>query len=143
MEIAFRKLSDERHRVTVERADGSLESVVLDTKDFLNHDLAHLAVEIELGIADGVWGSVARGGSLDGPGLDGAGMGQAESVAGPMQTMLRTEAPPEAILEVLERLAPDVSSEDLADRLFERLRSLRGHWAGTAYGQDMNLNWPE
>lgn len=142
MEIRFRKLSDRRHRVTVLRGDGTSDTVELDSKDFLRHDLAHLAVELEVGLRHGVWGSVAGGGTLDGVGLDGADMSLAERLAGPVQTLMRTGAGPEEIGAVLQRLAPDVAGGDLAQRLHGRLRAFAGHWAGTGYGEDMVLDWP-
>jgi hypothetical protein len=143
VQVAFVKLSDQRHAVRVERDDGSGEQVELDSRSFLRHDLAHFAVELELGLSAGVWGSVARGGSLSGSGLDGADMQLAETVSGPVQTMLRTRAEPAEIHEVLARVAPEVASADLAERLHARLRALAGHWAATPYGGEMVLDWPE
>ena len=143
MDVTFVKLSDERHLVCVRRADGTTESVELDSRSFLRHDLAHFAVERELELTDGVWGSVAAGGSLSGDGLDGADMALAETVSGPMQTMMRTGADAAEIFDVLARVAPDVASTDLATRLHTRLRSLAGHWASTPYGEEMALEWPD
>lgn len=143
MKLVFTKLSDQRHTVRVERIDGSTDVVELDSRSFLRHDLAHLAVELELGLEEGVWGSVASGGSLSGSGLDGADMALAETISGPMQTMMRTNADPDAIHDVLTRVAPEIASTDLAERLHRRLRSLAGHWTATLYGASMELQWPE
>lgn len=142
MRIAFHKLSDRRHTVSVERADGTVDVVELDSKDFLRHDLAHFAVEIEAGLESGVWGSVARGGSLTGDGLDGPEMDLAERLSGPMQTMMRVAAPVEDVRRLLDAIAPELATADLAARLHERMRSLTGHWAATPYGQEMVLSWP-
>ncbi|MEM9714559.1 MAG: hypothetical protein AAGA17_20215 [Actinomycetota bacterium] len=142
MEIRFRKLTERRHRVTVTRLDGSTEAVELDSKDFLRHDLAHLAVEIELDLTGGVWGSVAAGGSLAGEGLDGPDMDLAERLAGPAQTLMRTAAPVEEVERVIGVVAPDVTSPDLAARLHHRMRALTGHWNSTRHGEDMVLTWP-
>jgi hypothetical protein len=142
MEISIRKLSDKRHRVTVVRRDGSGESVELDSKDFLRHDLAHFAVEVEAGLEHGVWGSVAHGGSLDGSGIDGADVGLAETIAGPMQTLMRVAAGPAEVLGVLEQRVPQLATPELAKRLHERMRALTGHWKATAYGHDMTITWP-
>jgi hypothetical protein len=143
VEVAFIKLSDQRHLVRVRRADRTTESVELDSRTFLRHDLAHFAVERELGLRNGVWGSVAAGGSLSGDGLDGADMALAETVSGPMQTMMRTGADSAEIFDVLARVAPEVASIELATRLHARLRSLSGHWVSTPYGGEMELEWPE
>ena len=143
MEIELVKVSDEVHRVGVRRADGSEETVELDSRSFLRHDLAHFATELELGLAEGVWGSVAGGGSLSGEGLDGVDMALAETVSGPMQTMMRTGADSAEIHDVLARVAPEVATADLAERLHFRMRALAGHWASVNYGDTMVLHWPE
>ena len=144
MQISFLKVSDDRHVVSVVRDDGSSDRVELETRSFLRHDLAHYAVEVELGLEHGVWGSVAAGGSLSGEGLDGADMGLAESLAGPMQTMMRIAANVEEIRAVLTTVAPtlDTTSGDLAKRIHERLRRLAGHWNATGYGKTMQLDFP-
>ena len=143
VEISFTKLSDERHRVAVTRGDGSTDSVELDTRSFLRHDLSHFAVEVELGLQHGVWGAVASGGSLSGSGLDGSDMHLAESLAGPVQTMMRRAADIGEIRVVLERVVPaHLEHAELAARLHERLRRLAGHWAATGYGQSMELWFP-
>ena len=143
MKVAFVKLSDQRHTVRVERNDGTNDSVELDSRSFLRHDLSHFAVELELELAAGVWGSVAGGGSISGSGLDGADMDLAESISGPMQTMMRTGADAEEIRDVLARVAPEMGSLELAQRLHARLRSLSGRWAATPYRGEMTLEWPE
>ncbi len=143
MIITFHKLADDRHTVSVERSDGSTDTVELSSKDFLRHDLAHFAVELELGLTDGVWGCVARGGTLDGSGLDGPDMSIAESLAGPVQTMLRTGPEPDQLLALLRRVVPDRATEEMAAALHERLRSLTGHWNATSFGRDMVLSWPD
>lgn len=143
MEVAFTKVSDTRHVVSVRRRDGSVESIELDSRSFLGHDLAHFAVESELGIRGGFWGSVADGSHLTGAGLGGPQLELAERIAGPMQTMLRTEADEQRIADVLRRVAPERADDDLAARLHERLRQLRGHWNATAYGEAMLLDWPD
>ncbi len=141
MEVVFCKLSDDRHVVRVQRDDGTSESVELDSRSFLRHDLAHYAVESELGLSGGVWGSVARGGSLAGPGLDGDDMAVAERLSGPAQTMMRTKADAAEIQQVLSRVAPSLATPELAQRLHDRLRALAGHWAATPYGGEMTLRW--
>ena len=142
MQIAFRKISDRRHAVTVLRDDGSRESIELASKDFLLHDLAHLALELEAGLREGVWGSIARGGSLDGSGIDGADVSLAERAAGPLQTLIRTGASVDVIAEILMRQVPELASRQLAERIHERARRLVGHWKATGYGDEMIVEWP-
>lgn len=142
MDIVFTKLSDLRHAVRVERDDGTHESVELETRSFLRHDLAHFAVEDALPIERGFWGSVARGASLTGDGVNGADAMLAETLAGPVQTLMRRDAGPEAYLAVLQRAAPERATSELAERIHERVRRLRGHWQATPYGGEMTLSWP-
>ena len=61
MKILLTKLTDDRHQLAIERDDGSTESVELETRSFLLHDLVHYAVEAEAKIDDGFWGLLARG----------------------------------------------------------------------------------
>jgi hypothetical protein len=82
MEVRLTKLSDHRHAVAVVRDDGSGERAEVDSRSFLRHDLAHFAVESELGLTGGYWGSVAAGAPLDGFGLDGDQIDLAEAPAG-------------------------------------------------------------
>ena len=142
MEVGFRRVSNDRHTVRIVRDDGSSETVELDTRSFLRHDLAHFAVEVELGLTGGVWGSVAAGGSLSGDGLDGPDMALAERLAGPMQTMMRLGPGADAIADVLMQVAPEIATCDLAERLHARAGALIGHWAGTGFHEEMTLTWP-
>lgn len=142
--VVFTKLSDERHSVRVERANGTTDLVELDSRSFLRHDLSHLAVETELGLAHGVWGCVAAGGSLDGGGLAGEDMFIAETISGPMQTLMRTGGGVPEVLTVLRAVAPTVATTfDLAERIHDRLRTYRGHWKATPYGGEMAVEFPE
>lgn len=45
MRISLTKLSDARHRFSYLRADGSGETLELETRSFLIHDLVHFALE--------------------------------------------------------------------------------------------------
>ena len=61
MQIDFHKTSDDEHTLQVRQADGSNERAALNSRSFLRHDLAHFAVELEVPLNEGYWGSVARG----------------------------------------------------------------------------------
>ncbi len=143
MDIVFTKISDARHAVEVSRTDGSSERIELDTRSFLRHDLAHLAIESEIPIKSGYWGCVAAGASLSGDGINGDEIGLAESLAGQVQTLMRIEAETGSYLDVLERVSPNMASIELAERIHERVRQLRGLWRATPYGSDMQLVWSE
>lgn len=142
MEVRFTKLSDREHRVAVRRDDGSSDEVVLASRSFLRHDLAHWAVESVLGLRSGVWGSVAAGGSLDGDGLDGEDVATAEALAGPVQSLMRAEAGVEVFEALLQRHPVVRRDAATAARLHAEVRRLRGHWNATRYGTEMLLIWP-
>ena len=141
MDVVITRLTPDTHRLRVERDDGTVDQITLSSRSFLQHDLAHLAVESELGIQRGFWGSVAAGASLSGTGPSGSDIALAESLAGPVQTLMRTEADTEAYRTMLEHVAPSLAHDrpDLADRLHERIRRLRGHLAATPFGREMRI----
>ena len=143
MQIAFTKLSDERHSVEVERLDGTTERIELESRSFLRHDLAHFAIELELPIKGGYWGSVASGASLSGEGVTGPEIMLAESLAGPIQTLMRIEADLSAYSALLRKVARTSVRPDLPERVHERIRQLRGQWKATPYREKMKLEWPE
>lgn len=143
MRITLTKISDQRHLVTIVRADGTSESVELETREFLRHDLAHFAIEVELPIRLGYWGCVATGASLAGEGVAGNEALLAENLAGPIQTLFRIEAGPESYVKLLGAVAERSGAEDLPARVYERVRQLRGRWKATPYGGQMELVWPE
>jgi hypothetical protein len=143
MLIVFTKISDERHGVTVTRISGTSESVEVATRSFLRHDLAHFAIELELPIHKGYWGCVAAGASLAGNAMAGSDAQLAESLAGPLQTLFRIDAGPAAYVKLLGELSPQSGNPDLAVRVHERIRQLRGYWKATPFGGQMELIWPE
>ena len=144
MEIRFKKLSDVEHELTVVRSDGSLENRVRDNRSFLRHDLAHLAVEMEVPIRLGYWGSVAKGAALDGMSIRGPDIGTAERLSVMVQGLMRQESEdPAQFYAVLHPLKDGIVTRDIATRICARCRELRGHWRATAFGNTMVLQWPE
>lgn len=143
MDILITKLSDIEHQVEVIRRDGSKESATLITREFLRHDFAHFAVEFEVPIPMGYWGCVASGASLKGEGATGRDIAFAETLAGPVQTLMRVEADPGQFLAMLEKIQPQLASVELANRIHERARSLTGYWKATPFGEVMHITWNE
>lgn len=143
MEITFTKISDDEHAVRVKRPDDSVEEAVLVSRGYLQHDFAHLAVELEVPLARGYWGSVAAGAALDGMSIRSPEIGIAESLAGPMQGLVRDCKGINAYKAVLDRMQPALSSSELAERIHERVRVLLGRWRATPRGSEMVVQWPE
>ena len=142
MEVRFTKLSDARHSVDATRVDGSTDRVEVDSRSFLNHDFAHLAVEAELELEHGFWGSVAAGAPLAGVGLEGDEISLAERLAGPVQTLLRVGAGAAEIQAALANLAPDIVGDQTGAGVHEQLRRLVGQWRATPYRREMVISWP-
>lgn len=142
MDIEFTKTSDERHSVRIVRRDGSTDAVELDSRSLLRHDFAHFAVETKVPIREGFWGSVAAGAPLTGDSIVGDEAELAESLAGPVQTLMRLESEVSHYLQVLQRVMPAPATEDLAVRIHESVRQLRGHWRATPYRGTMSIHWP-
>ena len=141
MQILLTKISAERHSVRVIRKDGSQDQAELNTRSFLRHDFAHYAVEAEVPFPLGYWGSVAAGTPLGGT-IESAEIWLAEALAGQVQTLMRIDAGVSEYLAALNSVVPDIASNDLAERIHERIRQLRGHWQGTPYAGEMSIVWP-
>lgn len=58
-----------------------------------------------------------------------------------MQTLMRLEAGPGEIRAVLDRVAPELASDDGAAQVHERLRRLAGHWKATPHGGEIVVSW--
>ncbi len=148
MRIALAKLTDDRHRLAIRRDDGSSESVELETRSLLLHDLVHYAVEAEAPIADGFWGLLAAGTTLaelsDRTMTNpvSAGIALAEQLVGPMQSLWNGRLDPAIYLAHGAAIAPAVVDAGFVERVRERLRALTGQWRATRFGEAMELSWP-
>jgi hypothetical protein len=150
--IELTKLTDDEHRLRITRADGTTEDAVLETRSLLIHDLVHYAVETEAKIEDGFWGLLASGVSMaklsDRTATNmttnpiSPGIVLAESLVGPMQSLVQDRLEPKIFLEHGQRFAPTIVNEDFIDRVRARFRSLQGHWRATPFHQTMELTWP-
>ena len=107
------------------------------------HDMGHMAVELEVPISRGYWGSVAAGVPLDGMSIAGPDIVTAESLAGSAQGLIRDEADKETFYSVLNRMQPELITQELACRIHERGRKLLGHWRATSFGGDMVIEWED
>jgi hypothetical protein len=157
MEIRLTKLSNEQHRLEIVRADGSGESVALETRSLLLHDLLHLAVESEARLETGFWGCLARGKTLadmnDRTGKSmkeySADMATIEQAVGALTSAAKGEdarvvlAGLQRWLDAQERPLPPWLDEPFIVRVQERMRKLLGHWRATPFGETMIVRWAE
>lgn len=147
LSIEIVKLSDERHRLTVRRSDGTEEGAELETRSFLLHDLVHYAVEAESGIDDGFWGLLARGVSMEALSDHtmekplGPGIALAERLVGPFQSLWNGRLERALYFEHALGVATFVDDAWL-DRVGERLRRLTGAWRAVPVSHALALPWP-
>lgn len=141
MQIVITKISKDEHKIEIVRQVGTREAAILNSRSFLRHDFAHFAVEAEVPIKLGYWGLVAAGASLSGEGFTGKDIALAETLAGPTQTLMRIEAEPDRYLELLQRSLPQQATLELAERIYNRARSLVGYWRATPFGSSMSIAW--
>lgn len=147
MKILLTRLSNDRHRLVVERSDGSRVERELETRSVLLHDLVHYAVETEAGIEDGFWGSLAAGTDFDelldeAAAPSGQGLALAESLVGPLQSVWKGELDPDRYVELAGGSAPFVDRA-FVDRAHDRIRRLWGRWRATPFHETMELSWPD
>lgn len=159
MKIAVQKISNDQHRLTIERADGSFETAVLETKSLLLHDFIHLAVELEAGLKESFWGLVAAGNSflalagkdeMKSDFIDRTEVSVTEFVVGAMTGALQRSVPPAELVEGMKnffvasnQVFPVYLTPEFIERAFERLRHIRGAWNATAFGNVLTLEWSE
>ncbi len=142
MKIRFTKISDTEHQVAVVRADGSQDTKVLNSRSFLFHDFAHLALETAMRLEHGFWGSVATGASLSGSDCKGNDILLAESLAGPIQVLIKKDAEPADYRKVLSRLLKNSpQTKTLSESIHAEARHLKGLWRATPYGKTMEVDW--
>jgi hypothetical protein len=153
MHIYLRKISDDRHALTIVRDDGRTDSVECETRSHLLHDLLHHAVEAEAGLDGGFWGSLAGGKTLaelndKTPMEQGGQMLMIEQIVGAMSGVTKGVSG-EAIVAGLCRNADALSwtiptwlTPSFVTAVQERMRRLVGQWKATAYGESMELRWP-
>lgn len=146
MLIAFTPRTPTHHELSVRRNNGSVDSVLLETRSYLVHDLAHLAVEAEAGLARGVWGTVAAGvrldalrRELDDPGAD--ELWAAERLAALLQSHWGGRLDEGRYLELVRGMGGRVD-DGFPARAMARMRALWGHWRSTRHGTAMEVTWP-
>ena len=156
MRILFRKISGERHELTIVRPDERRESLLCETRSVLMHDFIHYAVESAAQIETGFWGLLAHGRTLaqmnDRAGLpsadEAAEMATVERFVGALSGAVK-EVPAAELVAGIRRYAaamdtevPSWLTESLVVDAQERLRRLVGAWRATQAGAAVELDWP-
>lgn len=153
LRVTLTRVSSTHHTFAYALPDGRGETLMLETKSFLLHDLLHFAVESEANLRDSFFGKLARSdsyGALTGPGVryDGE-IGVTEKIVGGLTGYLKTDQPPEVFLGALRNwtdatgeTVPAWLTADFVVRIKERLRQLQGEWKALPFGQSMTLRFP-
>jgi hypothetical protein len=156
MLIRFTRLTNERHRLELIRADGTREARDLETRSVLLHDLVHYAVEAEAGLKASFYGRLASGTSYEAlllePSTDAEAM-QTESVVGRIQGIAKNNSwssvDSARLAESIAAGFRSVGQEpprwltgDLLVRVRERLRRVQGQWRATPFHQTLALQFP-
>lgn len=155
MHFLLTRLTDERHRVEVIRADGTREKLELETRGVLLHDFVHYAIESIAGMTSGYFGTLAAGAALQQVNDRGATwdpdsqVGLAESIAGPMQDLVRGLSDSRAVLATLDRMfsatrkqRPEWISSIFIGQVEREYRRLDAAWKTTPAGGQLLLVWP-
>lgn len=160
MQIRFQKLTNERHRLTIIRADGTIESADLETKSLLKHDFIHLALETEAQLKNSFWGLVASGKSFlelsqnmkeetMRPASD-EEVACTEMVVGALAGAEKQNIDSATFVKNFFAWCKEVSMTypawltlECIDRTRERLRHIQGKWNATPFGDVMEILWEE
>jgi hypothetical protein len=151
MRIVFRKITDERHELSVCRGSESWETVECDTRSYLTHDLLHYAVESEAGVQSGFWGRLAAGATLaemnDRTRSMGDEMAAIEQVVGALTASVKGRSAGEVVSTMrrfgssLGATLPPWLTERFVLAVQERMRQLLGRWRATPRGSVLELAW--
>jgi hypothetical protein len=149
----FTRVSPTHHRLDLERADGSRESCLLETRSCLVHDLVHFALESEAGLQHSFYGTVARGTAYRTLADPAAGPPSwellvTEKVVGPLQAAVVRRIEPAAFVAAFGTAlasagdrVPEWLTADLVARVQERMRRLLGAWRATPFGEALTLEF--
>jgi hypothetical protein len=150
--LRFTRLSPTHHRLDIVRPNGGRESVELETKSFLFHDLIHFAVETEARLGDSFFGKLAAGQTYaqvtaKGVPLSGEVL-NTERVIGPLTGVVRGDVEVGAFQAGLENMfgalgepVPGFVTDNFVTAVCERYRALVGQWKSTPFGQTMELKF--
>ncbi len=144
------RTNPDRHRFAVVRTDGTTELADLETRSMLLHDLVHYAVEMEVPFREGFYGLLAQGKRLSElndptqPWPAGTDIAAAESLVGPLQTMLKTgDFDASTARAKFEMFRPDPPPVEMLERIGRRFRAVHGRYLATRFGETLELEWPE
>ncbi|MES2953441.1 MAG: hypothetical protein V4674_02685 [Patescibacteria group bacterium] len=162
MKIKLTKLRYEEHTLELVRENGTREQAVLNTKTFLFHDFLHYCVETLADLRNSFWGSLAAGKALkelsmrmEDPSPEkiflasSTEAGTTEMVVGVLTGVVRGGASAKDAIAVLSNIAsakgevvPAWCTEQLIEKVQNRMRELLGEWNSLPHEGSMTLEFP-
>lgn len=150
--VKLTRISPTHHTFAYTRQDGTGETLELETKSFLFHDLLHFAVESEARLQHSFYGNLAKSSSyatlaeLNGEAEGEIGM--TERVVGGLTGYFKSQMDAQAFLELMrnmvqatgEDLPPWLTGDFLAN-IKEQMRRLQGEWNALPFGKTMELQF--
>ncbi len=152
--LRFTRLAPDRHRFEYRRADGTGETVEMQTHSLLTHDLVHYAVESEAQLKGSFYGILARIGGYEELTVNGGAalggeiaiterIGRRVAWAGALAEDGLDDSAFQAriaeYLELFDERAPRWFTPAFVATVRERMRQLIGRWKATPFGETMEL----
>lgn len=156
LRISLTHTSPTHHKLQYVRPDGTGETLELETKSFLLHDLLHFAVETEAKLQNSFYGMLARGEIYatltkenDPMNTPQTGeIGVTERVVGGLTAYLKKGPDDDEFLDMMENLCnatgehvPEYLTKKFLKNIKERMRKLQGEWSSTKFGETMTLTF--
>lgn len=154
LSLRFTRVSATHHRFEYRREDGSGESIEMETRSLLFHDLLHLAVESEAGLKGSFYGILGKIGgyeelSVAGGAALGGEIAITERIVGALTGALHAdELDSETFarrvtefLELYDERAPRWFTPAFVQAVRERMRQLMGRWQATPFGETLELSF--
>ncbi len=152
--LRFTRISPTHHRFECRRADGTGETLEMETRGLLVHDLVHYAVESEAGLKGSFYGILARIGgyeelTVNGGAALGGEVAITERVVGALQGAMEAEdLDPDAFvaavtdfLDLYDERAPRWLTRQFVLAVRDRMRGLMGRWKATPFGETLQLEF--
>ena len=144
MKIDLEKISEHRCAYTITRNDDTTETIPLDVKTFLLHDVTHFVVEQALNYEKGFWGMLAAGYPAaalfgrDNPETE--ELRFIEKIVGPVQSTFAGNIPVSDFSYYIDYLNFPFPQETL-ERCLEQIGGIMADWRLLLPGQALRLEW--
>jgi hypothetical protein len=152
--LRFTRLTPDRHRFEYRRADGTGETIEVESDGVLAHDLLHYAVESEAGLKGSFYGILAKIGgyeelSVAGGAALGGEIAITEVVVGALRDSLAEDVfdPDDLVARIADDLAlfdhrpPRWLTAIFAMAARTRARELLRRWEATPFGAALELSF--